>query len=44
VFVDGKRYPGDPRTIRLKSHEDVQIDVGKPVVPPKGIDWSRTQL
>ena len=44
VFVDGKRYPGDPRNIPLKSHEDVQIDVGKPVVPPKRIDWSRAQL
>jgi hypothetical protein len=44
VFVNGRRYSGNPRSITLRSHEDVQIDVGTPVVPPKKIDWSRSQL
>lgn len=44
VFVNGRRYSGDPRAIPLKSHEDVQVDVGKPVVPPKKVNWSHTQL
>jgi hypothetical protein len=44
VFVNGARYSGDPRAIRLKSHEEVQIDVGTPVVPAKSIDWSHAQL
>ena len=43
VFVNGTRFNGNPRNITLKSHEDVQIDVGK-VVPPKKIDWAHTQL
>jgi hypothetical protein len=44
VFVDGTRFHGSPRNITLKSHEDVQIDVGQPVVPPKKINWGHTQL
>ncbi len=44
AFVDGHRFGGDPTAIRLGSHEDVQLDVGTPVVPPKQVDWSRTQL
>jgi hypothetical protein len=44
VFVDGRPYQGDPRAIPLESHEDIQIDVGTPVVPPQKVDWSGTQL
>ena len=44
VFVDGRAYGGDPRTIVLGSHSDVQIDVGSPVRPPMPVDWSRSQL
>lgn len=44
VYVNGSRYRGNPRAIPLKSHEDVQIDVGKPLVPPKKINWTHTQL
>lgn len=43
VFVNGKRYSGDPARIALKAHEDIQIDVGK-VVPPEKIDWSASTL
>ena len=44
VFVDGRRYRGDPRRITLGSHETVQIDVGAPVVAPRGVHWSGTGL
>jgi hypothetical protein len=44
MFVNGKRYLGDPRSIGLGSHEDIQIDVGAPVVTPQGVDWSQTKL
>lgn len=43
AFVDGVRYHGNPAAIPLKSHEDVQLDLGE-AVPPKKIDWSHAQL
>lgn len=33
-FVDGKPYPGDPRTIVLAAHMQITLEVGTPVVPP----------
>lgn len=44
VFVNGVRRSGNPATIELESHEDIQIDVGTPVVAPQRIDWSKSQL
>lgn len=44
VFVNGSPYHGYPAAIALGSHEDVQIDVGQPVVPPKTVDWTGTGL
>jgi len=44
VFVDGKRFRGDPRSITLGSHRVIQIDVGSPAPSPKGLDWSRSRL
>ncbi len=44
VFVDGRRYLGDPRAIPLESHEDIQIDVGAPEIPPQPVNWSVTSL
>lgn len=43
AFVDGKPYAGDPRTIVLTAHGDIQLDVGQ-VVAPQLIDWSQTGL
>jgi hypothetical protein len=34
AFVDGQRYRGDLRSIRLRPHAQIQLDVGRPVVPP----------
>jgi hypothetical protein len=44
LWVDGRRYLGDPRSIPLGSHEDVPIDVGRPVVGPHAVRWSATSL
>ncbi len=44
TYVNGKRFQGDPRTIGLGSHVDIQIDVGSPAPPPKPVDWSRSEL
>ena len=43
AYVNGKTFTGDPQTITLSSHEDIQLDVGT-VVPPVSIDWSKTGL
>lgn len=34
VWVDGRRYSGDPRAIELTQHLDVTIDVGPPYAKP----------
>jgi hypothetical protein len=44
VFVNGRLYQGNPRNVSLGPHEDIQIDVGSPVVSPKSVDWSGTGL
>lgn len=44
VFVNGVRYTANPATIALKSHEDIQIDVGTPAVAAQKVDWSTSQL
>jgi hypothetical protein len=44
VFVNGTRYTGDPAAIALTSHEDIQIDVGTPVIAAQRLDWSQSQL
>jgi hypothetical protein len=44
AYVNGVRYTGNPATIPLQSHEDIQIDVGTPVVAAQRVDWSQSQL
>jgi hypothetical protein len=44
VFVDGRAHWGDPATIVLRPHEDIQVDVGTPAVAPERIDWSGSAL
>jgi len=34
VFLDGRRFAGNPRSIKLTPHAVIQLDVGK-VVPPQ---------
>jgi hypothetical protein len=35
AYVDGHRFEGDPRSIPLKAHALIQLDVGTPVVAPQ---------
>jgi hypothetical protein len=44
VFLNGRLDRADPASILLGSHEDIQIDVGTPVVGPRSIDWAGTGL
>jgi hypothetical protein len=44
VFVNGVRHTGNPATIALTPHEDIQVDVGTPAVAAQRIDWSTSQL
>jgi hypothetical protein len=34
VFVDGKRWPGDPNAVKLKNLEQIVLEVGREVAPP----------
>jgi hypothetical protein len=41
VWVDGKRFMGDPNLIRLKAHTDIVIEAGPPFPkPPKFTAWN----
>jgi hypothetical protein len=40
VFVNGKRFSGDPRSIALTPHKVIQLDVGK-AVPPKPFTFAQ---
>jgi hypothetical protein len=44
MYVNGRRYRGNPRNIGLGSHVDIQLDVGTPTVLPRSVNWSVTQL
>ena len=44
AFVNGTRFTGDPRNIPLLDHEDVQLDVGNPVVAFKPLKFTVTGL
>jgi hypothetical protein len=34
AFVNGMRWYADPRTIPLLAHQEITLEVGKPIVPP----------
>jgi hypothetical protein len=44
VIVNGRVFTGNPRDVPLGSHENLQVEVGTPLVAPETIDWSRTGL
>lgn len=35
AFVNGTRFTGGPRGIPLRSHQDITLELGRPVVPPE---------
>ena len=44
VIVNGKVFPGSPRDAPLGPHENLQLDVGTPLVAPETVNWPPTGL
>jgi hypothetical protein len=44
VIVNGKVFTGNPRDVPLGSHENLQLEVGTPLIAPESINWSKTGL
>lgn len=44
AYINGKPFTGDPATIPLTNHEDIQLDVGTPAPAPVSVDWSHARL
>jgi hypothetical protein len=44
VLVNGQVFKGNPRHVALASHENLQVEVGTPLVAPETINWSGTGL
>jgi hypothetical protein len=44
AYLNGSKYAGDPRTIRLTPHAVIQLDVGPPATAPLPVNWSKSQL
>jgi hypothetical protein len=44
VIVNGQVFTGNPRDVALGSHENLQVEVGAPLVAPETVNWSGTGL
>jgi hypothetical protein len=44
VIVNGRVFTGNPRNAPLGSRENLQLEVGTPLVAPETIDWGPTGL
>ena len=44
VLVNGQVFTGNPRDVPLGSHENLQVEVGTPLVQPETINWANTGL
>jgi hypothetical protein len=44
AYLNGTKVTGDPGSIQLSSHADIQLDVGTPAVAPRTVDWSKSRL
>ena len=44
VIVNGQVFKGNPRDVPLGAHENLQVDVGTPLIAPETIDWANTGL
>lgn len=45
AYLNGNRWPGNPRDIPLGPRADIQLDVGgSPAPPPQPVDWSKSGL
>jgi hypothetical protein len=41
AFVDGRPYKGNPRSIPLFGHAEIQLDVGRPLVAPESVRFPK---
>ena len=39
AIYNGKAYLGNPRSIPLNAHAQIQLEVGTPLVAPTSISW-----
>lgn len=44
VIVNGQAFTGNPRDVPLGSHENLQVEVGTPLIAPEPINWPATGL
>ena len=44
VIVNGQVFKGDPRAVPLGSRENLQVEVGTPLVAAETINWASTGL
>jgi len=44
VVINGKVFKGNPRNAPLGSHENLQLEVGTPLIAPETINWANTGL
>lgn len=42
AIVNGKLWTGDPRSIPLRSHSQIQLEVGGPLIAPVTVAWPGT--
>ncbi len=39
AIYNGNAYQGDPRTIPLRAHAQIQLQVGKPLIAPQNVTF-----
>jgi len=44
AYVDGKPWTSSPRSLPLRAHAAIQLDVGLPTVPFQPFSWGSSQL
>ena len=44
VIINGQVFKGDPRSAPLGSRENLQLEVGTPLVAAETINWAKTGL
>jgi len=44
VYVDGKEFTGDPNQLIIRSHENIWLEYGNPIVTAKPFDFAKAGL
>jgi hypothetical protein len=44
VIYNGKAFEGNPRSVPLTAHAQIQLEVGTPLIAPESINWTGTGL